>query len=114
MKQTLTLLNWIDSSGSPCADPEAKLPYTILTAEPGGMLEIIPKGALSPAEAPAPVLEPSKVVDPPLPPVTDRHLPPATPGLSDSRSGHQTVANAANAVFCLLMAMLSLLYLSHQ
>ncbi|KAA8531130.1 hypothetical protein F0562_005839 [Nyssa sinensis] len=54
---------------SQCADPNAKLDYGIVTSQPGDLINLIQPEALPPAEAPAPALDVSYVVDPPLPPV---------------------------------------------
>ena len=77
------------------------------------MLQLIPPGALSPADAPAPSL--GNVIDPPLPPVADKKSPsdPGPAGGGSNPSG-QPPANAVNAFLCLFMAMLSLVCLSYQ
>lgn len=45
------------------------LSYSILPAQPGALVNLAAPGALPPAAGPSPVLEPTDVVDPPLPPV---------------------------------------------
>ncbi|KAJ1278258.1 hypothetical protein BS78_04G065900 [Paspalum vaginatum] len=54
---------------SPCSDMSLNLSYSILPAQPGALVNLAAPGALAPAEGPAPLLEPTDVVDPPLPPV---------------------------------------------
>ncbi|MCL7048427.1 hypothetical protein MKW94_010106 [Papaver nudicaule] len=90
---------------SPCADPDATdLPYVIPTPMPGDLLKLADKGALPPAQSPAPSLEPADVVDPPLPPVShvemttnpDADAAPPAPG----KNGQS--ANIANTGLCLL------------
>ncbi|MCL7051716.1 hypothetical protein MKW94_023766 [Papaver nudicaule] len=82
---------------SPCADPNAaNLQYTILPPEPGAILGMVAVAAKGPAQAPAPTLEPSDVVDPPLPPVTAT----TTPGPANGKNGQST--NVASVGLCLL------------
>lgn len=106
----------ITSTGSPCSDANAKLPYTILPTEPGSLLSLAPPEAAPPAEPPAPILEASDVVDPPLPPVADlseKSAPPAaTPPAPTEPSGQP--GTSANAVICLLAVVLSIIYLNYH
>ncbi|XP_020102403.1 glycerophosphodiester phosphodiesterase GDPDL7-like [Ananas comosus] len=101
---------------SPCSDANAKLPYTILPTEPGSLLSLAPPEAAPPAEPPAPILEASDVVDPPLPPVADlseKSAPPAaTPPAPTEPSGQP--GTSANAVICLLAVVLSIIYLNYH
>ncbi|TQD86134.1 hypothetical protein C1H46_028307 [Malus baccata] len=73
---------------SPCSDtdPKANAPYPILPVEPGALSGLIGPEALSPAEAPAPALQVSNVVDPPLPGVAKKNDSSSSPG-SGSNSG---------------------------
>merc|ERR1711879_1012489 len=54
---------------SPCSDMKLNLSYSILPAQPGALVNLAAPGMLAPAGAPAPLLQPTDVVDPPLPPV---------------------------------------------
>lgn len=71
-------------------DPKAKVPYAILPIEPGSLSSLIAPEALSPAQAPSPALQTSKVVDPPLPEVVKKNDSSSGPnsdsGKSDSGS----------------------------
>uniref|UniRef100_A0ACD5Z969 Uncharacterized protein n=1 Tax=Avena sativa TaxID=4498 RepID=A0ACD5Z969_AVESA len=93
---------------SPCSDLTKNLSYTILSANPGGLERMVPPGALPPALPPAPVLEPSDVIDPPLPPVSVSSPPESTPKADDEAS-----SASSNAGNCLLVAgIAAFLYLS--
>ncbi|XP_073004059.1 glycerophosphodiester phosphodiesterase GDPDL7-like [Typha latifolia] len=100
---------------SPCSEMNAKLSYTILPTEPGSLLSLAPPEALPPAQAPAPVLNDSDVVDPPLPPVIDvaDNAPPVS-APSASHNPSSQPANAANFLGCLLMVVLTFTSLSYQ
>ncbi|KAF8033781.1 hypothetical protein BT93_C0134 [Corymbia citriodora subsp. variegata] len=78
---------------SPCFDLNAK--QAILPVQPGSLMGII-EGAEPPAEAPAPVLEVSDIVDPPLPPVAANvtaNSPPAPAPDAKHSSALKEVAN---------------------
>ncbi|KAL3744196.1 hypothetical protein ACJRO7_013451 [Eucalyptus globulus] len=78
---------------SPCFDLNAK--EAILPVQPGSLIGII-QGAEPPAEAPAPVLEVSDIVDPPLPPVVanvSSNSPPAPAPDAKHSSALKEVAN---------------------
>lgn len=80
-------------AGSPCFDLNAK--EAILPVQPGSLIGII-QGAEPPAEAPAPVLEVSDIVDPPLPPVVanvSSNSPPAPAPDAKHSSALKEVAN---------------------
>lgn len=94
-------------------NPNANLPYTTIPSTPGQLLEAASPGTLPPVEAPAPILDPADVVDPPLPPVVavaDQSPPapaPATP--TAIKSGQP--ANVAGVLLCLIMAVFSFVQL---
>ncbi|KAK8947176.1 putative glycerophosphoryl diester phosphodiesterase 2 [Platanthera zijinensis] len=100
---------------TPCSNLDAKLPYTILPAEAGGIAGLAAPEALPPAQSPAPTLEPADVVDPPLPAVSNNANPaPAqTPGAEPKDSGQLSNA-AVSPSLCLLVVMLSYMYLRHH
>ncbi|XP_020265565.1 glycerophosphodiester phosphodiesterase GDPDL6-like [Asparagus officinalis] len=99
---------------SPCADPNSK-PYSIFPVQAGDLLSLVPSGALSPAEAPAAVLESASIADPPppLPPVSASSSSGSASGPNANSSG-QPRANQPRAevlgVLYLFMAVLSLVY----
>ncbi|KAI6682437.1 hypothetical protein NL676_036318 [Syzygium grande] len=78
---------------SPCFDLNAK--QAILPVQPGSLIGII-QGAEPPAEAPAPTLEVSDIIDPPLPPVATNlttNSPPAPAPDAKHSSAIKEVAN---------------------
>ncbi|XP_020582767.1 LOW QUALITY PROTEIN: glycerophosphodiester phosphodiesterase GDPDL7-like [Phalaenopsis equestris] len=85
-------------------------PYTILPVAAGGIKSLALPETLPPAQSPAPPLEPSDVVDPPLPDVVNQANPAQaqTPGSEPKASG-QLSNVALNAYLCLLVVMLNFL-----
>ncbi|KAL3533145.1 hypothetical protein ACH5RR_006666 [Cinchona calisaya] len=55
---------------SPCSNPNANLPYTILPINPGDMFNNLAAAKPPEAAPPLPLLQTADIVDPPLPPVT--------------------------------------------
>ncbi|KAF8400543.1 hypothetical protein HHK36_013842 [Tetracentron sinense] len=100
---------------SPCSDLNGDVPYPILPPEPGSLLSLAPPELLPPAEAPAPPLNASDVVDPPLPPVVSDISdtgPAAVPTGTPKRSGQ--TANVVNVGLCLVaIVVLSLVSLGY-
>lgn len=94
-------------------NPNANLPYTTIPSTPGQLLEAASPGTLPPAQAPAPILDPADVVDPPLPSVVvvaDQSPPapaPATP--TSTKSGQP--GNVGGVILCLIMAAFSFVQL---
>ncbi|KAI0502592.1 hypothetical protein KFK09_017546 [Dendrobium nobile] len=100
---------------TPCSNVNAKLSYTILPAEAGGLAGLAAPEALPPAQSPAPPLRPVDVVDPPLPDVANIANPAQaqTPGSEPKESGQ--LSNAVfNTHLCILIMMLSFFCLRHQ
>ncbi|XP_020407206.1 glycerophosphodiester phosphodiesterase GDPDL7-like isoform X1 [Zea mays] len=97
---------------SPCSDMNLNLSYSILPAQPGALVNLAAPGTLAPAGAPAPLLQPSDVVDPPLPPVkavitADAPAPEAADNTSSASS-----SNAGNGLlWAAIVALLSLSFL---
>ncbi|KAF6169969.1 hypothetical protein GIB67_034361 [Kingdonia uniflora] len=98
---------------SPCSDLNADLPYTILPAEPGSLINLVPQEALPPADAPAPALEAADIVDPPLPAATiAASTPAAVPVGVPTKSG--APKSVANEGICLIaLVVLSFLSLGY-
>lgn len=88
------------------------LSYSILPAQPGALVNLAAPGMLAPAGAPAPLLQPTDVVDPPLPPVKAviaADTP--APGAADNTSSAFS-SNAANGLLWAgIVALLSLTFL---
>jgi hypothetical protein len=88
------------------------LSYSILPAQPGALVNLAAPGMLAPAGAPAPLLQPTDVVDPPLPPVkavitADAPAPKAADNTSSAFS-----SNTANGLLWAgVVALLSLTFL---
>ncbi|PKU70140.1 putative glycerophosphoryl diester phosphodiesterase 2 [Dendrobium catenatum] len=100
---------------TPCSNLNAKLSYTILPAEAGGLAGLAAPEALPPAQSPEPPLRPVDVVDPPLPDVANLANPAQaqTPGSEPKESGQ--LSNAVfNTHLCILIMMLSFFCLRHQ
>ncbi|XP_062223860.1 glycerophosphodiester phosphodiesterase GDPDL7-like [Phragmites australis] len=96
---------------SPCSDMSLNLSYSILPAQPGALVDLAAPGSLPPVGAPAPMLQPADVLDPPLPPVVavSTAAAPAQTGATDN----STSAASFNAGSCLLVAgTVTLLFLS--
>ncbi|XP_042503859.1 glycerophosphodiester phosphodiesterase GDPDL7-like [Macadamia integrifolia] len=102
---------------SPCSNPDANLPYTILPAEAGTLIGLAPPEVLPPAEAPAPPLDVADVIDPPLPPVVavvvTAKAPATAPAGATTKSSQP--ANAANPGLGLvaIVVLMSLLCLGY-
>ncbi|KAJ4810513.1 Glycerophosphodiester phosphodiesterase [Rhynchospora pubera] len=98
---------------SPCVNPKANLEYTIVPSTPGQLVQAAGPGALPPAEAPAPILDPADVVDPPLPPVVAvADQSPEAPGpatTTPAKSGQP--ANVAGVLLSLMMVVFSFVQL---
>ncbi|WVZ77578.1 hypothetical protein U9M48_025432 [Paspalum notatum var. saurae] len=100
---------------SPCSDMSLNLSYSILPAQPGALVNLAAPGALAPAAGPAPLLEPTDVVDPPLPPVkavitADAPAPTGaadnTTSAAGSNAGRNGILGAAAAVALLSLGFL--------
>ncbi|GAB2216247.1 hypothetical protein Droror1_Dr00024017 [Drosera rotundifolia] len=92
---------------SPCSDPSSKprtdkFQVTFLPVEPGAVYSIAPDDARPPAAAPAPSLEVSDVVDPPLPEVTNAP-PQGAPAPSQKKSS--STANVASVGLVILASL---------
>lgn len=91
-------------AGSPCFYSDADLPYTILAAQPGSLLQLAPPDALPPAQPPAPVLQPADVDDPPLPPVVKNsnndpaHPSPPASSLPSSPPNHASLVTVTSSL----------------
>ncbi|XP_039132567.1 glycerophosphodiester phosphodiesterase GDPDL6-like [Dioscorea cayenensis subsp. rotundata] len=89
---------------SPCFYSDADLPYTILAAQPGSLLQLAPPDALPPAQPPAPVLQPADVDDPPLPPVVKNsnndpaHPSPPASSLPSSPPNHASLVTVTSSL----------------
>lgn len=97
---------------SPCSDMKLNLSYSILPAQPGALVNLAAPGMLAPAGAPAPLLQPTDVVDPPLPPVKAVIAADApAPGVADNTSSAFN-SNAGNGLLWAgIVALLSLTFL---
>ncbi|XP_077230985.1 glycerophosphodiester phosphodiesterase GDPDL7-like [Tasmannia lanceolata] len=89
---------------SPCFNPNADVPYTILPAQPGSLLALAPPEVLPPAQPPAPVLTEADVIDPPLPAVAD--IEPKVPVAAPTALPSGQPANAVNMALCLVMVII--------
>ncbi|KAJ7979628.1 glycerophosphodiester phosphodiesterase GDPDL7 [Quillaja saponaria] len=93
--------------GSPCSNPDdTSLPYTILPAEPGALVDSVQNPeAKPPAAAPLPPLEVADVVDPPLPPVTNvaTNGPPAAAPAPPASGALANVANFGLSLVAILV-----------
>ncbi|KAG0483232.1 hypothetical protein HPP92_011316 [Vanilla planifolia] len=98
---------------SPCSNLDAKLPYTILPAEPGGITSLAAPESLPPAQSPAPPLEPADVVDPPLPLAKVAATPQEAPA-DEGEASSQPPRHAVNVAPCLLLVVLSFICLSSR
>jgi hypothetical protein len=89
------------------------LSYAILPVQPGALVNIAGPGALPPVGAPAPMLEPADVLDPPLPPVlavSTAAAPAPTRAADNSTSAAST--NAGSSLLAAgIVALLSLRFL---
>ncbi|KAG0480761.1 hypothetical protein HPP92_011619 [Vanilla planifolia] len=99
---------------SPCSNLDAKLPYTILPAEPGGITSLAAPESLPPAQSPAPPLEPADVVDPPLPPLAKVAATPQEAPADEGEASSQPPRHAVNVAPCLLLVVLSFICLSSR
>ncbi|KAH9608084.1 hypothetical protein KSS87_016525 [Heliosperma pusillum] len=87
---------------SPCADPSNEnIEYPISPVEPGSLLELASHEDLPQMVKPAPVLDPAKIVDPPLPPVTK-------PGSAPTGTKNATSPRSSVSVCLLVLAALIL------
>lgn len=97
---------------SPCSNLNSNLSYSILPAQPGGLMSVADPQALPPAAAPNPALTPADVIDPPLPPVADVPKPNSTAAdgpAADAAAegpGSSGVANGVDIV--LLLSLVSI------
>ncbi|XP_066329685.1 glycerophosphodiester phosphodiesterase GDPDL7-like [Miscanthus floridulus] len=83
---------------SPCSDMKLNLSFSILPAQPGALVNLAAPGMLAPAGAPSPLLQPTDVVDPPLPPVKAVIAADApAPGAADNTSSAFS-SNAGNGL----------------
>lgn len=100
-------------AGNRCLGLGSKIPPYMDLVQPGGLLHLMSSQLLPPAEAPNPILTESDVVEPPLPPVSEKT--PAsnavTAAAAPSPSNGQPKALACLFVSCfaLLFATLVLL-----
>ncbi|GAB2289118.1 hypothetical protein Dimus_023420 [Dionaea muscipula] len=97
---------------SPCSDPKseahtAKFDVTFIAAEPGALFTLAPNETHPPTASPAPVLQVSDVVDPPLPEVAKSN---ATPG-DDTSTGGQKSSSKSNTASTGIITMLAILVL---
>ncbi|GJM90440.1 hypothetical protein PR202_ga06719 [Eleusine coracana subsp. coracana] len=98
---------------SPCSDLNLNLSYSILPAQPGALVNIAVPGALPPAGAPAPLLEPADVLDPPLPPVlaVSAAAAPAPTGAADNTTSAASINAGSSLLVAGMVALLSLSFL---
>ncbi|TVU02018.1 hypothetical protein EJB05_52553 [Eragrostis curvula] len=98
---------------SPCSDMSLNLSYSILPAQPGALVNIAVPGALPPAGAPAPMLEPADVLDPPLPPVlaVSTAAAPAPTGAADNTTSAASTNAGSSFLAAGIVALLSLSFL---
>ncbi|XXG58911.1 hypothetical protein AAC387_Pa04g1096 [Persea americana] len=94
---------------SPCFHPADDAPYSILPAQAGSLVSLVPPELLPPSEPPAPALTVANIVDPPLPSV--KKVAPA-PGEAGTSSGRATVT--INMSLCLVMLVFSFMSLSYH
>ncbi|RWR91117.1 glycerophosphodiester phosphodiesterase GDPDL7 [Cinnamomum micranthum f. kanehirae] len=94
---------------SPCFHPADDAPYSILPAQAGSLVSLVPPELLPPSEPPAPALTVANVVDPPLPSV--KKVAPA-PGKAGTSSGQATVT--IDMSLCLVMLVFSFMSLSYH
>ncbi|KAL6629048.1 hypothetical protein ACP70R_028813 [Stipagrostis hirtigluma subsp. patula] len=95
---------------SPCSDLSQNFSYSILPAQPGALVDLAGPGALPPAAGPAPVLEPTDVVDPPLPPVVavSTASGPAPAGAADNTTSAASSDAGSRLLLSGMVAFLSL------
>ncbi|GAV79984.1 GDPD domain-containing protein [Cephalotus follicularis] len=98
---------------SPCSNLDANLPYFILPAEPGQLLNLVPAEVMPPAAAPSPALDVADVVDPPLPALANKSdtTNPADVAPPPRSSGMVFVANVGMSLLTIMvLSLLSLGY----
>lgn len=100
---------YLGIAGSPCLHPADDAPYSILPAQAGSLVSLVPPELLPPSEPPAPALTVANVIDPPLPSV--KKVAPA-PGEAGTSSGQATVT--INMSLCLVMLVFSFMSLSYH
>ncbi|KAA8535314.1 hypothetical protein F0562_030317 [Nyssa sinensis] len=94
---------------SPCSDLNANIPYTILPVQPGSLLSLGPPDVQPPAAAPAPPLNATDIVDPPLPAVisiANTSTPAAAPAGQPRSNSPRDVANVALPLVAIMLFIL--------
>ncbi|MQL89374.1 hypothetical protein Taro_021948 [Colocasia esculenta] len=97
---------------SPCYNFTKRGRYTVLPIEPGSLMQMAAPGAAPPVEAPAPSLTVADVRDPPLPPVTSENASSLIASPPSAHSSGQPSNVMINASLLLLMAFISMAFLS--
>ncbi|GAB4828164.1 hypothetical protein Ancab_035081 [Ancistrocladus abbreviatus] len=90
---------------SPCADIKSSGEVTIDAIVPGALVDLALAESLPPAEAPAPILQVSGVVDPPLPEVAKPN-PPSAAVPAENSSGQAIAAGIGLSLLAMVFGLL--------